>query len=445
MGKGSIGWQPHGIHVPGGRTRSSSVIAAVLGGLLSVVTLAGWASAHAAGSAHPGEWDQLLLLLIVMGAIVAALVYSVMVLALWRYRENSSYVRKEPSTHNFKLEAVWTIIPLIVVTVVVILSLQVLSTTDDLPEDGITIEVIARQFEWTFVYPDNTSTKNELWVEEDQTVIFKIWSEDVIHSFSLPEFRLKVDAFPNYVDDAYIIAEPAGEYNIFCAEFCGDIHSSMIGTLHIYPKGVNDKPWGPPPGEVPPPPGQEEVTIDLELKESGGPGPEEPWSITPSLVDLPFDAEVTFRVWNNGSEAHSFAMRLPYTGRVYDIPPGEFRYLNVTSDKPTAGVTGYCNDGDHEDRGLSATIMVQPEMGGSGTDADDIAFPYAPALYGLALVILGVGMVAALRTPKQEVHADHLLIETDDEHDYHVPGEDTEEGEKKSKAKDKEAEGDEGT
>ena len=427
MGKGSIGWQPHGIHVSGGRTRSSSVIVAVLGTLLSVAALAGTASAHAAGSAHPDEWDRLLLILIVLGAIVAALVYSVMVLALWRYRENSPYVRMEPSTHNFKLEAVWTTIPLILVTIVIILSLQVLSTTEDLPEDGITIEVIARQFEWEFVYPDNTTTKNEIWVEEGQTVIFKISSEDVIHSFSLPEFRLKVDAFPNYVDEAYIIAEPAGEYNIFCAEFCGDIHSSMIGTLHIYPEGVNDKPWGPPPGEVPPPPEQEEVTVDLELRESGGHGPEEPWSITPSLVELPFDAEVTFRVWNNGSEAHSFVMRLPYTGRIYDIPPGEFRYLNFTSDKPTAGVTGFCDDGDHKDRGLWTTIMVEPDPGGVGTDADDIAFPYAPALYGLALVILGVGMVAAIRTPKQEVHEDLLLQETTDEHDYHVLGEDAEE------------------
>lgn len=443
MGKGSLGWQPSGNPVPGGRIRSSSVIAAVLGALSSVATLAGTASAHAAGSAHPGEWDQLLLILIVMGAIVAALVYSVMVLALWRYRENSPYVRKEPSTHNFKLEAVWTIIPLIVVTVVVILSLQVLSTTEDLPEDGITIEVIARQFEWTFVYPDNTTTKNEIWVEEGQTVIFKIWSEDVIHSFSLPEFRLKVDAFPNYVDDAYIIAEPAGEYNIFCAEFCGDIHSSMIGTLHIYPKGVNDKPWGPPPGEVPPPPDQEKITIDLELRESGGPGPEAPWSITPSLVELPFDAEVTFRVWNNGTEAHSFVMRPPYTGRAFDIPPGEYRYLNFTSDKPTAGVAGYCPDRDHEDQGLSTTIMVEPDPGGGGTDADDIDFPYAPALYGLALGILGVAMVAAIRTPKKEVHEDHLLPESTDEHDYHVPGEDAEGGVKEGK--DKDDKGDEGT
>ena len=140
-----------------------------------------------------------------------------------------------------------------------------MQTTEDLPEDGITIQVIGKQFEWVFIYPDNTTTVNDLWVEEGQTVIFEIWATDVIHSFWLPDFRLKVDAFPNYVDEAFIISEPKGEYPIVCAEFCGDIHSEMLGTLYIYEKGLNDRPWGPPPGEVPPPPEVEEITVDIGM------------------------------------------------------------------------------------------------------------------------------------------------------------------------------------
>jgi cytochrome c oxidase subunit II len=395
-------------NTPVGRIRSSSIVAAALGFVISLAALSGYASAHAAGSASPEEWDSLLLLLIVLGAIVATLVYSAIVLALWRFRESSDYVRKEPQTHNFKLEAVWTTIPLIIVTVIVILSIQVLETTEELPEEGITIEVIARQFEWEFVYPDNTSTKNELWIEEGQTVIFKIQSEDVIHSFFLPDFRLKVDAFPNYVDDAYIIAEPAGEYNIFCAEYCGDVHSSMLATLHIYHRGLNDKPL-----------------VDIEMADVIGNGSQPPWSTTPSLIDLPYGAEVTLRVWNNASQGHPFHLGAPYDRTLDAIPPGEFRYVNFTADKPTAGVPAYCQEEGHREGGLSTTIVVEPDTG-EGTVVEDIAFPYAPALYGLGLVILGLTMGVALRTPKEDVHEEHTIVDQDDGHDYHVPGEEEE-------------------
>ena len=432
MGKGSQVWQPPGTDVPGGRYRPSLLSATILGAAILLIGLASPAAAHAAGSAYPAEWDRLLLIVLGLGTIVAIVVYSIMVLALWRYRDSSDYPRKEPSTHNTRLEVVWTIIPAILVTIVIVLSLDVMSTTEDLPEEGITIEVIARQFEWEFVYPDNTSTTNELWVEEGQTVIFEIHSKDVIHSFSLPAFRLKVDAFPNYVDDAYIIAEPAGDYDIYCAEFCGDFHSSMLGTLHIYPKGTNDKPWGPPPGEIPPPPETEEITFDLEIREDGGPSPEQPWSITPSYLELPYEAEVTLRVWNNGTMDHAFRLEAPYDRYIESIPPGEFRYLNLTSDMPTGGIDGYCDLGDHHERGLHTLVVVDQERGGEGTVVEDASDAVLPFMYALAVLIFGVMAFFALRTHKAEKHGDHVLPGKDGEHDYHVPGQDEEEEEEGS-------------
>ena len=428
MGKGNLGWPAGGHEGTGDGVRSSRVSALALAATLSAVAASGLVSAHAAGSAHPDEWDRLLWIVLGLGTIVAAFVYAVMAMAIWRYREGSPYVRKEPSTHNFRLEAVWTVIPVILVTIVVILSLQVLSTTEEIPEEGVRIEVIGRQFEWEFIYPDNTTTIDEVWVEEGQTVIFEIWSEDVIHSFFMPDFRLKVDAFPNYVDEVYIIAEPAGDYEIVCAEFCGDIHSEMVGTLHIFERGLSDKPYGPPPGEVPPPPAVEEVTLDLELREDGGPGIPVLWSITPSTVHVNEGAEVTLRVWNNGTEVHGFYLPAPYDRTVTDIPPGEFRYLNFTAEHPTRGILAYCPDEDHGELGMRVELVVVAEgvEGGSGTDEAEVS---PSLLYGSALVALGAVLVMAVREPRTG-GGDEELATSEEEEELADPGRDAPRGDR---------------
>ena len=439
MGKGNHWWPGGGHEGQRGRnpTPRLSILALVV--TLSTAALAGSASAHAAGSAHPDEWDRLLWIVLIMAIIVAAIVYSIIALALWRYRESSLYIRKEPSTHNARLEAIWTGIPVVLVTVIVILSLQVLQTTEDLPEDGIEIDVIGKQFEWTFVYPDNTTSTNDLWVEVGQTIIFKIWATDVIHSFWLPDFRLKVDAFPNYVDDAYIIAEPVGDYPIVCAEFCGDIHSEMLGTLHVYKKGLNDKPWGPPPGEVPPPPEAEKVTFDIELREDGGPGTAAPWSMSPSQIEVSKDAEVTFRIWNNGTEAHGFYLPSPYDRTIVEILPGEAAYMNFTADMPTRGITAYCPDDDHRVEGMKTTVVVVTEPAEGGAETSGPSLPSFGVLYGLGLALLGAVVVAAIREPKGTKHEDHE-IPVEDEHDeFHVS-----EGEDETAKEERTPEDDEG-
>jgi cytochrome c oxidase subunit II len=434
MGKGSQWWSVGGHGRPGGRNRSTNLSLIPLIALLSAIALAGTASAHAAGSAYPEDWDRLLLTVTIMAIIVAVLVYSIIALALWRYRESNPRARNEPSTHNFKLEAIWTTIPIVLVTVIIILSLQVLSTTDDIPPEGVHIDVVARQFEWLFIYPDNTTTLNELWVEEGQTVIFRIWSTDVIHSFWLPDFRLKVDAFPNYVDDAFILAETPGDYPIVCAEFCGDIHSGMVGTLHIFEKGLSDKPYGPPPGEVPPPPEVEQITVDIELRQDGGPSAATLWSMKPSLIDLPIDSDVTFRIWNNGTDLHGFHLAAPYDLTISEIPPGELAYLNFTADMPTRGILASCPDEDHRVKGMKATVVVTREPHEGGTDGDSSPAFSAGILYGMGLLLLGVVLVAAVREPKGVKHEDHHVPVDEEHEEFHVdPGEEEEEAKDETK------------
>ena len=318
-----------------------------------------------------------------------------MILALWRYRESSLYMRKEPSVHDTKLESVWTMIPVILVTVIVILSLQVMIKTEELPEDAIHITVIGRQFQWEFIYPDNTSTLNDLWIQEGQKVIFDIHAEDVIHSFFLPDFYLKVDAFPRSNDTAYIVAEPAGTYDIYCAEYCGETHDEMLGKFYIYKADVYDQPYGPPPGLEPPVPEIVQFNATLEIRELDG-----AVSIQPSALEIPLDAEVSLRVENNASSDLSLVLDPPYGRMVEVVPVGEARYLNFTANRPTAGTRCFTTDLDHQNASEGATITV---VGGSSegtvrTDEGDY-FWLTPIIGVAAAVVLAILVLAALRAP----------------------------------------------
>ncbi|MCK4971167.1 MAG: hypothetical protein KAS77_11580, partial [Thermoplasmata archaeon] len=180
------------------------------------------------------------------------------------------------------------------------------------------------------------------------------------------------------------------------------------------------------PGTIPPPPETEEITVDLEMREDGGPDPEQPWSITPSFIELPYEADVTLRVWNNGTQNHTFRLEDPYDRYIENIPPGEFRYLNFTSNMPTGGIEGYCDLDDHRQMGLRTLIVIEQERGGEGIVVEDASDAVLPFLYGLAVLIFAVMAFFALRTPKADMHDDHILEGKDGNHDYHDPGADAE-------------------
>jgi cytochrome c oxidase subunit II len=423
MGKGSHLWmdaiEPKASLVPGW-SRATLVL---LVGLLASVASAGLASAHGSGSAHPDDWKRLLNIVLVMAAIVATVVYSAITIALWRYGENSTYKRKEPKVHDRKLETIWTIIPAIMVILIVIFSVQVMTETLEAPEDSIHIQAIGRQFQWEFVYPDNTSSINEVWVEEGHPVVFDITSEDVLHSFFLPSFYLKVDAFPKRSDEGYFVAEPAGTYDIFCAEFCGQAHHSMRAELHIFERGLSDKPYGPPPGQGPSPPEVDHRNVTLELSEEGGPTAERPWSITPSIIQVPHWAEVSLKVWNNGSQPFDLVLNPPYSRTIEVIPPGEFRYMNFTAELPSAGTSVYSSGNDsegvfHRDKGLEATFVVVGDTSSEGPHAEEEGDSLLlTIIIAASIIVLAVLILAAFKHPPDEPQDAHPEPETVDEED----------------------------
>jgi cytochrome c oxidase subunit 2 len=101
------------------------------------------------------------------------------------------------------------------------------------PQDSLEITVIGRQWLWQFKYNSGRTTLNELYVPEGRPVKLVMRSEDVLHSFYVPAFRVKQDLVGGMYTDLWFTAIKIGTYQIFCAEYCGTGHSAMLGKVIV--------------------------------------------------------------------------------------------------------------------------------------------------------------------------------------------------------------------
>jgi len=195
------------------------------------------------------EIGKLIKIILILAFLVGGFVLSLIFYSIYKFRERNPHERKPPVTENKRLEIIWTAIPIVIIIYLAAISTQALMVVDDPPEEeGMVIKVIGHQWFWEFVYPDGNVSYNEVYIEEGQLVIFELTSEDVIHSFSLPEFYIKKDCVPGKISKTWIRAEPAGKYQIFCAEFCGSSHHEMMADLIIFKPEEGRKPYGAPAG-----------------------------------------------------------------------------------------------------------------------------------------------------------------------------------------------------
>ena len=176
--------------------------------------------------------------------IVFVLVEVCLVYFLWRYRHKTG--RKVIYTHgNNKLEIAWTIVPAVILVFLAIFSNSLWSEIRDpakFPKDAPVIRIAPRQFEWDITYPgpdgkldtpDDVTTINQLYLAYNQPVQIRLNAQDVIHSFFVPEFRIKQDAVPGMQTAVWVTPTKMGDFNIACAELCGAQHYRMMGYVHI--------------------------------------------------------------------------------------------------------------------------------------------------------------------------------------------------------------------
>ncbi len=167
-----------------------------------------------------------------------------MVVFLYRYHYREGDIRRATYTHgNTALELTWTIIPAIVFVAIWFVSKTTWAEIKgQSPPPDAEIRVTAKQFGWSFAYPGPDSlfdtaddkTDKELNVPVNKVVRVHLRSDDVIHSFFVPSFRLKQDAVPGREIQVWFKATKPGRYELPCAELCGPGHSGMVGWVNVY-------------------------------------------------------------------------------------------------------------------------------------------------------------------------------------------------------------------
>lgn len=173
-------------------------------------------------------------------AFLFALIMVIMLYAVFAFRRQPDDESEGPHVHGHTgLEIIWTIVPTAVVIGFAIYSVGILNSLLA-PEQGErTIEVVGRQWSWKFVYPDiDDKSGTELGLLVNEPVVLHMWAEDVIHSFWVPEFRVKQDLLPvqNSETDFYVLRftpTEEGEFKLRCAEICGLQHSQMFATVRV--------------------------------------------------------------------------------------------------------------------------------------------------------------------------------------------------------------------
>jgi cytochrome c oxidase subunit II len=192
-----------------------------------------------AGSTAAGKIDTLLDVMIVLSSFVFSLVMVMLFYALWKFRAKPGDESDgEPIHGNTRLEVAWTVIPTVIVLFGAGYSWAVLDNLETHKADAITVNVFSQQYAWSFGYPSKGDkwSEGELHVPVDRQVIFKLHAQDVIHSFWVPEWRIKKDNVPGITTTAVITPDRVGTYELICTELCGFGHATMRAKVVVEPQ-----------------------------------------------------------------------------------------------------------------------------------------------------------------------------------------------------------------
>ena len=168
-----------------------------------------------------------------VSVVFFVLVASATVIFAMRYRRRTPHDVTSAVAHSTPLEVTWTAIPLVVLIALFLLGLRGYMHASVAPAESYEIQVTAEMYMWTFTYPDGTTTVNELGVPRGRPVRLVMSSKDVVHSFFIPEFRVKQDLVPGAYTTTWFQATRAGETALLCTEYCGVGHSDMLATVKV--------------------------------------------------------------------------------------------------------------------------------------------------------------------------------------------------------------------
>jgi len=186
-----------------------------------------------ANSTIASEVDALFYFIFYTAIVFFVLVMSSTAYFIIKYRRRGERKLTSGVAHNTKLEILWTVIPTILVIIVFVWGFKTYLRMNIAPKDALEIKATAQKWFWTFDYPNGANSMNDLVVPVGKPVKLLMSSQDVIHSFFVPDFRVKMDVLPNRYTITWFEALNVGEYDIFCTEYCGKGHSEMLGKVKV--------------------------------------------------------------------------------------------------------------------------------------------------------------------------------------------------------------------
>ena len=177
--------------------------------------------------------DQLYFFLTAVTLFFTALIFSVIFYFMIKYRRRSPGERPKAIEGSFPLEVLWTAIPTLIVALIFVWSSILYFRNAEPPKGAMEIFVTGKQWMWKVEHPEGQREINELHVPLGRPVKLTMTSEDVIHDFFVPAFRVKKDVLPGRYTMLWFEATKLGTFHLFCAQYCGAFHAGMIGSIIV--------------------------------------------------------------------------------------------------------------------------------------------------------------------------------------------------------------------
>jgi cytochrome c oxidase subunit 2 len=184
-------------------------------------------------STHAASVDNLYFFLLALAAFFTVLVIVLVVYFAIKYRRRSEGDLPPRIHGSLPLELLWSVIPLVLSLITFYFGAKVYFDLSRPPDNAMEIWIVGKQWMWKAQHLEGVREINELHVPVGRPVRLTMATEDVIHSFYIPAFRVKMDVVPGRYTSMWFQATKPGRYHLFCAEYCGTKHSGMVGEVVV--------------------------------------------------------------------------------------------------------------------------------------------------------------------------------------------------------------------
>src|SRR3954451_3798311 len=241
----------------------------VLTVVMSVIMLIPNWNGEQASTAAP-KIDTLRDVIIVLASFVFAIVMVMMIYSVWKWRAKPGDESDGAPIHgNTRLEIAWTVIPTVIVLFGAVYSWITLDNIEAHDPNRMVVDVYSQQYEWHFDYPEQGTTSRELHVPVNRQIEFRMHTLDVLHSFWVPEWRIKKDAVPGITTRAYVTPTKVEDLTLVCTELCGFGHATMRAPVVVEPTQAAFDQWATKQPPIPPSDPKPGETTPAPLRQLG--------------------------------------------------------------------------------------------------------------------------------------------------------------------------------